>query len=479
MEKTSKSLENWILRHDILNQIDVARVLEVLEAIPNQDGDHHKWKYENFNIILKNSSIWFNGNLNIGGKGALSLVIHLLGWEDEEKPETKAMAFLEEKFPEELQGELSVFIQKEEDDIIKGFRPPERKDDTLDDIRHYLFHKRGLPLSLINREIKNGSLYGTRKWNAEEKTFGEPQCVFIGPSSAEIRSVLPDGLKGCCTGSNTETSGYQVMFDEPWKPVVVQVEAAIDALSHHALFPHEFVISTNGSGRFNLQYKLSLEAYRNHFQNKWSFDADFAGDLATQRLFNAFALRKKLSQDFDVSPEKIDEFILSEKILFTPNESEHELFFNTWEPGKEEYSVTEYIKNKKGETPQAQLTLNKSKACICYKILKKCDPLIPGKFELFLSSKDIENIANEFQLIRERPMGAKDWNESWKQLDIKKRDEYEKRISQEHMKQNQVVNITDKIFVNDNVNNKKDSLVEKKDDILEMRKNHKNRFSRN
>lgn len=408
------ALERWKLKRAKLDEIEVSRVLEVLGAEGNQDGDRKKWKCNGYNIILKNDSTWLNGNLGIGNKGAVSLVISLMDWDDEEKKDTKAMNWLAEQFPGELEGDWALSGKTDdEDDGPKGFRPPERRDDTLDEVREYLINKRGLPPSLVEREITQGSIYGTKKWDRDERKWEEAQCVFIGPSSAEVRSTLPDGLKGCCPGSNTASSGYQVMFRGAHQPVVAQTEAAVDALSFHALHPGAFTISTNGAGRFELQYKLTLEAHRNGFGSQWAYDADSAGDMAAQRQFNALYLRDMLSEKYNVAVERIDEWILGNKIQFVPSESPHEFFLNDVDAG--DYEVATLVRGKKGEAATMQLTTERKPATIVYKVQKVCEPeLEKGRFEIEISAQDIRNVLKKYKAERARPQGAKDWNEVWK-----------------------------------------------------------------
>lgn len=424
------ALERWKAKLAILDEIELARVLEVLGADPNQDGDRSKWKCEGYNIILGKKNVWLNGNTGTGGKGPVSFLISINNWEDEDRKTSKAMEWLAKNFPDELEGDWVIPVRdEEEEDDFKGFRPPERRDDTLDAVADYLITKRKIPPSLVQREIAAGSLYGTKKWNNELREWGEPQCVFIGPSSAEVRSVLPNGLKGCCPGSNTESSGYQVMFRGGHTNVVTQTEAAVDALSYHALYPGEFTISTNGAGRFELQYKLTLEALRNGFASNWAYDADHAGDLAAQRLFNALYLRETLSQKFGVTPERIDEFILSKKIIAIPTESPHEMFLNNCT--EEGHSVGVFSRGKKGEEPSMTLSEVKKPATIAYKVLKQCAPeLQQGKFEDEVSVAQIQDILKRNNVARMRPQGAKDWNEVWKRLGTQAIEKYEERFNE-------------------------------------------------
>ena len=438
-EQNNQALEVWKSKRDYLSNIAITDVLVAMGADANQDRDKNKWKVHGVgNIIVKGTAqTWFDGNAQLGGYGAVSLARHCMGFEKD----TEAMKWLGEQFPEYLQewrADMKIETRDEDDTTESSFTPPERHDDGMDDVRQYLNKKRNLPLSLINREIEAGRLYATRKWDHDEKEYAEAQCVFIGPSSAELRSTDVDGFKGCCEGSDSEKSSYQVMFQQPYEKVVAQTEAAVDALSYHTLHPHQFVVSTNGAGRFPYQYRLTMEAYRNGFQSNWAFDADDAGDLASQRLFNALYLRDVLSEKWGVEPEKIDEWMIQGKVVSLPIPSPHFIFLHGAQEGQDKFKVFEMqrtqqtqegSKRKKmvteivdtGHEAPATIEVSVRKAITGTK-----DPVAKGLTETFtLTQSDIKAVLDKYQSQRMRPKKAKDWNEILVHAGVERTQQYE------------------------------------------------------
>ena len=430
-DQESEALKVWMAKRDKLASIEITRTLEALGASPNQDRNKSKWKVQGVgNIIVKGQS-WFNGNLQFSGFGSVQLVRHAMDLQKD----TEAMEWLAQQFPDELKGDWKTGLKPQEDFEESSFRPPERFDEGLNDVRNYLINQRGLPPSLVEREIEAGRLYATHKWDRDKRQYGEWQAVFIGPSSAEIRSTDPDGFKGCCEGSDSERSGYQVMFRGAHNTKIVLAEAAIDALSHAAADPGSFVLSTNGAGRFELQYKLTLEAYRNGFSTEWGFDADTAGDVAAQRVFNGLYLRDVLSEKWGVTPEQIDEWMLQKKLVTLPKHSPHELFLT--DPSAGQYAVFEAQKvetlNDKGKVEKVDLVMvdtgTTAKATIEIKVLKTFKDIKRGHVEVFeLDEATINNVLETYHAKRTRPLGAKDWNEAWKRRGPKAVEEYEHKF---------------------------------------------------
>jgi hypothetical protein len=321
-EPMSEALKRWMVRRDRLSEAPLAAVLEHLGGVQNRT-DRSKWKIEGVGNIIFKGKTWLNGNLNVPGFGAVSLVNHIMDTKD-----TPSMKWLAERFPDLLDGDWTP-AEEEEKEI--GFRPPERADEFIDPIRDYLVGSRGLPAELVDAEISAGRIFATEHRSKDEETgawTGDQRVVFIGPSSAELRSIDPDGFKGCCPGSDSERSGYQVMFRGQSDGRLGIVEAAIDALSYNAMYPGRYVFSTNGSGRFHLQLRLTLESWRNDFSTDIATDADPAGDQAAQLIFNALYLRDYLSKQHEVSPEQVDDWLLNNRITFQPTVSPHTQFFS-------------------------------------------------------------------------------------------------------------------------------------------------------
>jgi hypothetical protein len=261
-------------------------------------------------------------------------------------------------------------------------------------------------------------LYAYRLYDEKSQHFyGEPRAVFIGPSSAEIRSVEPDGFKGSSPGSDSDNSGYQVPFLNPaqHEKVVGLTEAAVDACAYHALNPNRWCLSTNGAGRFGLQYRITLECSRNGFSTDHAYDADFAGDLAAQRIVNALFLRDRLAQEWSTTPEAIDVLLLKNRILSVPADSPHELFL--LDPDQSDYPVFTH-RVEKGEdgrvTTVAEDSGTRAPATISVKIPKTFGTLKRGRLSFTLTPEEIKKVLDTYSVRRSRPLGGKDWDEIWK-----------------------------------------------------------------
>lgn len=429
-------LQKWKAKRAYLDDIPLRDTLTILEANGNQDNDRNKWKIEGVGNIIVKGQRWLNGNLSLAGFGSVSLVRHALDLEKD----TEAMQKLSELFPEYAADFVfdGSFVEKSFEDTQepeKGFTPPEPFTDGNQDVHDYLVGQRQIPSALVEREIKSGKIYATRKWDHDNRRYGESQCVFIGQSSAELRSTIPQGFKGCCVGSDSDKSGYQVMFQEPFAGVVALTEAAVDALSYHALHPHHFVVSTNGAGRFAYQYSLTLEVWRNGQQTKWALDADGAGDIAAQRLFNALYLRDNLSEKWGVTPEEVDQWLLSGKIISAPNPSPHEMFLDIERSADEQYDVYEGVRKEfvSPETKRKKIevvwedTGKKKPATVIVKLVKgNVGELKRGTVEEFqISSEDIQATMDKYHSERLRPQKAKDWNEVWSRKGLKAMHDYD------------------------------------------------------
>lgn len=391
-----------------IKSIDIKLVFEELNAESNQDGDSSKWKISGVgNIITKNQS-WKNVNNEKKGFGGIGLVQMAL-----DMSFNQSLAWLVERFGEnisdDMKADLNAITEKKE------FTPPINAPYYIDIVKDYLVAERGIPSALVDKLINEGKIYADPN----------KRCVFISNAAAELRStgVEPDGkiFKGCCVGSQTDLSGFRVMFENNVKEECISlVEAAIDSISYNAMFPGRFTFSTNGSGRFLLQYKITTEALDNNWKLKAAFDADWAGDLAAQKLFNAVYLRTYLSKFLKVDPEVVDEWILDNNIGFKIQESPHLNFFNEgWEESKKK--LVEVA--QKSEDGKVALVMEDhgefSEPEIIIKVEKDLHAnLTKGEKTFKVNLNEYKNIIDNVGLARERPLYRKDWNEVMKLLGL-------------------------------------------------------------
>lgn len=429
MNSDNQPIEDKRKQWEPFIEIPVEMVLAELGANPFQDGDKWKWKIEGIGNIRQNprsSQSWKNMNTDKKGYGSVSLVMEAKNCQFKE-----ALYFLKEHFNEQIKNfDPNLIEQLRGQQEETEYTPPERMDKYNPQVADYLIKKRGLPSSLVKNLVERGKIYGNRKVfldkeNNTSREYGEVRCVFISPLAGELRGMGDEGFKGCCLGSQTEVSGFMVLRESAVnEKVVALVEAAIDALSYNAMFPGRSAVSTNGSGRFRLQYRLAIDAIETGYAVSVAFDADKPGDLAAQKLVNALFLRKFLSAQLKVSPESVDEWIVSDDINIVVHPSPHHLW---WKPKNQGFDGTKQpvLVSKIVEKDEIdERTGRNKKDTVWYDSGEKSEPVVEiqirnpvhdllkrGVVKYSVTEKVVRYIHNNFKMIRERPVKSKDWNE--------------------------------------------------------------------
>lgn len=406
-----------------------------VDVYGHQDGDKNKWKIAHLGNIITKGQTWQNTMTFKKGFGGISLVMMTL-----DKEFGQALDWMIEKFGDDLSDDMKADLSDLQKDESILFSPPDPEEEATGLARKYLIEKRGIPPSLVDREIKKGldqnglpgGLYGAHPLdNHGVPMNGRYNVIFRGPASAEVRGIEGSDFKGCLGGSLPEHSGYRVPHAGSGEPLVAMTEAAIDALSYHALFPSRFVISTNGSGsRFPLQYKLAVEMVNRDYGIRAAFDADSAGDFPAQRLCNAFILRKILMHKLKVDEDQVDEWFLNDTIEFIPSDSPHENCFNLgWHPQMAKFeSHLEFSDEKQRMVPVWVDTGTLSPPVMKISIKRDIHPEWTRTSEKIIpiGEKAFSYIMNDLNIRRDRPLSTKDWNEELKELGPSYIQKYEK-----------------------------------------------------
>lgn len=389
--------------------IQLTEVLDSLGAHHNQDGDPNKSKIDAVGNIIFKGQRWQNANNEAAkGYGGPSLVTHALGLPNQ----VEGLRWMIKEFGEEFGDDL---VSDEIDEGPKDFSPPERFPDIADRVADYLITDRYLPSALVHSLIEEGNVYGSHPWYEKGQRYitNVTRCVFLGPASAELRDTTADGFKGCCDGSQTDSSGFSVRPHPgaPAENIVAMTEAAIDAISYRALFPGRFVMSTNGAGRFMLQYRIAREAVSRGLGVRMALDADMAGDVPAQKIFNAFYVRKALSHHLKVAEAQVDKWIEDGDLVIAVDRSPHHLFFNHgWEPELDVCEVRQVptptgskdVWEPNGETARPSIRLQ-----ITRNLHEK---LQRGSITLTVSQAGFNYVVETLNVKRERPVNTKDWN---------------------------------------------------------------------
>lgn len=423
----------------IWERYDSLMIGEVFERL-GAELRNGKWNIDDKKFIFKEQrwqDVFNEGAQGAKGGGAIGLVMYVKGLEDRFESRQWLINQFGENFGDELLAE-SLGPRENRD-----FSPPERIPEADAGVRDYLVSKRVLPSALVDEVMKQGNVYGTHPWYEKERRYLDfiTRCVFLGPASAELRDTDPDGFKGCCDGSQTDGSGFSVRPAAPISEKILGIgEAAIDALSYRALFPGRASFSPNGAGRFVLMLRMTLEALSFGFGVRLSTDADDAGDIAAQKIFNALYCRRVLSKKLGVEEELVEKWFLDGDLSFTVQRSPHQLFFNKgWQA---ELPVFERVAgmgpaeedddglDATDEKPKWVDSGNVSPPIIQLRVGKDLhEKLRRGTFNIPVSDRGFDYVVQSLNVARDRPVLGKDWNDVLKRLGMAYSLEYDRRAA--------------------------------------------------
>jgi Protein of unknown function (DUF3991)/Toprim-like len=255
---------NWRDRADRLRTLPLPVVLAALEATPDP-YDPAKWRTAR-GVLSVRGPKFINWNLDVGGGGAIDLVMHLrqVGF-------GQALEWLELHFgtftPLPPQAKLRA----------QSLSLPPPVADNWPRVQRYLIQERKLPAPLLEPLVASGTLYADARANA----------VFLlldtasNPVGAELRGTTALGWRGMAPGSRKDRGFFSV--SAATHHAIVLCESAIDALSCQALHPHYHCLSTSGArpdpAWLGALISQGLPIY-------CGFDADPTGDAMAERMHN-------------------------------------------------------------------------------------------------------------------------------------------------------------------------------------------------
>lgn len=339
-EQWAKKKERDKAVSDELKEIPLQEVFDLIDANDNEDGDPNKWKTSNGHNIGAKGQLWQNYSTLSTGYGAITLLADFIAERDninvrEDSARIavwhEARGILLEKFGQDL-----------EQDAFKGhignktfnepFYMPHVIDYKLDDMRDYLHEKRGIPKWIIEKQIKENTLFAgaPSSWtipflNQPEKMSNEyVWAVFMSPNqeAAELRGIAREDkdAKIKPKGNVTDCGGFRIKPEKDCKEfIVMSVEAAVDTLSYAALYPGRGAASCMG-----VNYKLAVTAALQTFQQpKWSYEISLDNDQA------GYEATLKFKEELIHRLGQIDENDEDSNIDENKGEQQHNLLFNT------------------------------------------------------------------------------------------------------------------------------------------------------
>jgi hypothetical protein len=389
-----------------VDPIQLNLVMALLGGQGNQDKDRSKWKIPGVGNIGVNGQKWFNLETEEGGVGAVGLVMHA-----KSLPYPQAVAWLGESFGENVDSDE---IKASMSSIVGGrpaktFTPPAKDDRKIAKVKHYLQFNRRIPKDIIESLVEQGRIY------ADE----DATCVFISEGIAELRSSFdgPDAVKKLVPGS-TRKKGFLVLPDPQANEMILAVcESSIDAMSYRALHPGRAAISSAGANQA-FPRAIAEDALSAGFKVVAAFDADKAGDRASQALFNYFYLKlwikhkgqSELGIEFDDDElfELLDKKKVTSHLVIpkTPGEAADD--FEDEEDADAEpdhRNIFFFNKNDPFEDPLSPPTIVVT--------IRKNEAGLPVcvKFPIEVTKRGYDFIINRLGVVRHRPKGEKDWNE--------------------------------------------------------------------
>jgi hypothetical protein len=275
---------------------DIARRIELEELLKRTDCnrypfDKNKWHTPKGAISIKGDK-FFNWNAGIGGGGAISLLMHLNGYDFKSSLDWLFRHFSLSHISSNRNAMEKIYHHNH-NCKSKTLRLPSRDDNKLLKIRRYLMHQRCLPKTIVDYLIDRDVLYADDKANAVFLLLGKGKSV-VG---AEIRGTNDHFRKWYAMAAGTnKRNGCFYIKDKGAKKVVL-CESAIDAISYFVIHRKCLAISTSGA---NPNPYWITHFIKHGFEIFCAFDSDDTGERTANRMRELYPMVERLR------PEKQD-----------------------------------------------------------------------------------------------------------------------------------------------------------------------------
>ncbi len=262
----------------MVRSISLEEVLKHTEST-RDNKDKAKW-HTSRGIISVTGAKFMNWKLGVGGGGAIDLVMHLKGYDFK-----TAVSWLAGNFS--CTGNHAHIAKRSFSK--RKFKPPQRADTRLYQIKSYLHKKRSIPSDQINALIKSGNLYADNRGNAVFLLLGKKKRV-IG---AELRGTGRQQWRGMAPGSRKNQGCFFVKKQNSIN--IVLCESAIDAVSYFVLHSDCITVSTSG---VNADPAWLRDVIDKGYRVYCGFDADETGDYFAARMRKRYPSVKRIRPAF-------------------------------------------------------------------------------------------------------------------------------------------------------------------------------------
>ncbi len=269
----SGSFESIKQKADLVRGINLGQVLDGTGAVKDK-FDKAKWHTLKGTISICGPK-FMNWSKDIGGGGAIDLVMHLKNFDFK-----TAVLWLDTVF-----SGHHIQITPNQIKTNPILKLPKKDGTKLPQVINYLVKIRSIPLSLVRDLIHSAKLYADTKANAVFLLLGKEKRI-VG---AELRGTNHIIWRGMAKGSRKDLGFFWVKSRHPDK--ILLLESAIDAISFFALYSNCMAISTSGAS--------PNPAWLRFFINKESeiycgFDSDDTGEKAAKKIIALYPTIKRL-----------------------------------------------------------------------------------------------------------------------------------------------------------------------------------------
>ncbi len=252
---------------DIVRSIDLSAVLRQSECIKDK-FDKDKW-HTSCGIISVSGQKFMNWKQDIGGGGAIDLVIHLKNYDFK-----TAVIWLSENF---LYSNQYFITRKSSPQKI--LKLPNRDNNSLVQVTSYLMYNRHIPKKIVDYLIASNKLYADKNGNAVFLLLGKNNTI-VG---AELRGTGKTRWTGMAPGSKKSLGCFYIKRQDTIKMVLC--ESAIDAISCFVLNQNFITLSTAGATS-NPAWLSKL--IKNGFKIYCGFDSDNVGDALAKKMMKLY-----------------------------------------------------------------------------------------------------------------------------------------------------------------------------------------------
>jgi len=283
------NFDDFRRRADRVRELPLETVLALHNAV-RDPRDRQKWHTQQGPVSITGRK-FTNWHRNIGGGGAIDLVMHLAGldvgaavvWLEQHSSAGHAAAG--------IAAPLSSSSQRAAPSVPSTSRAgplrlPDRDRSKLRRVRNYLTQHRNLSSLVLEPLIDAGKLYADNRGNA----------VFLlvagrdnHPVGAELRGTGTRVWRGMAPGTRKDSGYFWVGAKGPKR--VVLCESAIDAISCSMLYPDRVCISTSGVRPNPSWLRVILDR---GYGVDCGFDADPPGDAASREMIRLYPAIQRL-----------------------------------------------------------------------------------------------------------------------------------------------------------------------------------------